>query len=420
MIDSEISKQLDTSKKELVLKIQSRNKFIKNLYRTHSSTIEDDVLSQIEELSLISKPKINLDTIYNSLQFQPKNHNQEQFFYAIVKYASHSRMNVDYRHDCVFVTENPIYFEKYIPGGTKEQCLRNYFPNLILTNLDNTIEIIQYYEIKNNYYWLNNQEMEVRTDWYNMAVILLIPELSHMHSIIPCINSDISILLRGLIFRFKKFLYGVNMLGISHYFDSKKLEPIDMEIAVGGYNKLKQDNYAYRELRGFVDPDEQFIQFYHIEYIIPQVSGIFDNLAILVNKFYNLGFYGQKISFSNDNGADFLKALDAINHNLKSHVDAHRNFINLVYSLRENVIHKEGLEASIIPLVPNWNSFIKIDKQVQSFIQNCGNSKHIYKYISDWGLFHRNNEILLDPFFFSSNLLTNTITFTRKFVQLVK
>ncbi len=130
--------------------------------------------------------------------------------------------------------------------------------------------MIGYYEIKNNYYWLNNQEMKVRTHWYNMAVILLIPELSQMHSMIPCTNSDISILLRGLIFRFKKFIYGVNMLGISHYFDSKKLEPIDIEEAVGGYNKLKQDIHEFKELRGFIDPDEQFIQFYHAEYIIPQ------------------------------------------------------------------------------------------------------------------------------------------------------
>lgn len=420
VFDSEISKQLDTSKEKILGEVLCRSRYVKNFHRTPSQNIENDIMKRLEPIPEISTPEIDLNTFYDHLQFNPKNKCQEQFIYAIIKYATHSKKNVDYCHNCVFVTENPIYFEKYIPGGTKRQCLRNYFPNLILTNLVNTLELIGYYEIKNDYYWLNSQEMKVRTDWYNLAVILLIPELSQMHSMISCINSDISILLRGLIFRFKKFIYGINMLGIDHYFDSKKLEPIDIEKAMVGYNKLKQDIYAYEELGGFIDPDNHFIQFYHAEYIISQVTGIFDNLAILSNKFYNLGFSGQKISLSNDTGDDFLKALKTTNHDLKSHIDTHRNFINLAYSLREDVVHKEGLDGSIIPLVPNWNCFIKITKQVESYIKNCGNNKHIYKYISNWGLFNRNDEILLDPFFFSKNLLTNTITFTNKFIQMLK
>ncbi len=119
IFDSEISKHLDTSKEELLHEIQSRNKFIKNSFRTHSLTIENDIISQIKTLSEISKPRIVLDAVYDSLQFQPKNHCQEQFFYAMLKYASHSKKNADYCHNCVFVTENPIYFEKYIPGGIK-------------------------------------------------------------------------------------------------------------------------------------------------------------------------------------------------------------------------------------------------------------------------------------------------------------
>jgi hypothetical protein len=210
------------------------------------------------------------------------------------------------------------------------------------------------------------------------------------------------------------------MLGINHYFDNRKVEPIDIKKATAGYNKLGQDVYNYNDLMGFIDPDSHFIQFYHTEYIIPQVTGIFDNLALLSNKYYNLGFYGQKASLSNDNGEDFLKALDVANHFLKSHVVAHHNFINLVYSLREKVVHKQGLDGSVIPLVPNWNSFIKIEKEVEAYIKNCSDSKHIYKYISDWGVLNRNGEILLDPFFFSKNLLTNVISFTNKFIPLIK
>ena len=420
IFDSEIFKQIDVSRTEVLEIILSRNNFIKNYYRTYSTGLDKSIGNQIISLPEIAKPNLDIETIYKELQFKPKNDSQEQFIYAIFEFARHSEENVNYCHNCIFVTENPIYFEKYLPGGTKNQCLRYFIPNLILTNLNNVSELIGYYEIKNDYYWLNGQEMELKTDWYNTAVILLIPEVSQMHGTISCINSEISILLRSLIFRFKKLIYGINMLGINHYFDNRKIEPIDTQKATAGFNKLEQNVYDYKDLIGFIDPDNHFIQFYHTEYIIPQVTGIFDNLALLSNKYYNLGFYGQKTSLSNDNGEDFLKALDTANHSLKCHIDTYRNFINLVYSLREDVIHKHGLEESVIPLVPNWNCFIKIEKHVEAYIENCGNSKHIYKYISNWGMFTRNGEILLDPFFFSKNLLTSIISFTNEFIQLVK
>jgi hypothetical protein len=186
IFDSEISKENNASNSKVLGIILSRNKFIKNLYRTYSPNPDNTIMNQIMKLPELARPNIHLEIIYKELQFKPKNGYQEQFINAIIKFARHSNDNSNYCHNCIFVTENPIYFEKYLPGGTKNQCFRYFFPNLILTDLNNTSELIGYYEIKNDYYWLKGQEMRVRTDWYNTAVLLLIPELSRMHNNILC------------------------------------------------------------------------------------------------------------------------------------------------------------------------------------------------------------------------------------------
>jgi hypothetical protein len=90
-----------------------------------------------------------------------------------------------------------------------------------------------------------------------------------------------------------------------------------------------------------------------------------------------------------------LKEINGKNKNLKNHIDIHRNFINLIYEFREKVIHQEGLNQSHFCIVPNWNSFIKIDKEIQSYIKDCNDFNSKYKFISIWGVFKQNSELFL-------------------------
>ncbi|WP_458746469.1 hypothetical protein [Candidatus Nitrosocosmicus sp. T] len=159
--------------------------------------------------------------------------------------------------------------------------------------------------------------------------------------------------------------------------------------------------------------------FYHIEYIISLVTGIFDNLALLSNIYYSLNFQNRLVSLSNDSGKVFLTSFGIKNPALKNFIHNSRNFINLVYAFREKVVHQEGLNGSIHSLVPNWNSFIRIDRQINYYIKSCGDKKHLYKYITNWVIIKQEDEILLDPFFFSQNLLNEIVVFVRGYIPLI-
>ena len=73
----------------------------------------------------------DINQIYKDLMFTPRNEGQTQFFYLMLKYAR-QRNNRYYIHNSIFITENPIYFEKLVNGGNKRYSLRDLFPNLIL------------------------------------------------------------------------------------------------------------------------------------------------------------------------------------------------------------------------------------------------------------------------------------------------
>ncbi|MGC2571123.1 MAG: hypothetical protein WA364_06395 [Candidatus Nitrosopolaris sp.] len=83
----------------------------------------------------------------------------------------------------------------------------------------------------------------------------------------------------------------------------------------------------------------------------------------------------------------------------------------------EKVIHQEGLNQVISPIVPNWSSFIKIDPEIWAYIKCCGDGKSEYKYISKWGVLKRESDIMLDPYFFLSHALSNLIMFTNEYLQ---
>jgi hypothetical protein len=67
---------------------------------------------------------------------------------------------------------------------------------------------------------------------------------------------------------------------------------------------------------------------------------------------------------------------------LRQHINAFRDFINLIYAFRKKVIHQEGLNQVVFPLVPNWSSFINMSPEIRSYIKRCGDAKSEYKYIS--------------------------------------
>jgi hypothetical protein len=221
-------------------------------------------------------------------------------------------------------------------------------------------------------------------------------------------------LLRSLAFRFRKLFYCINCIGIEHYFGNLKKAPTDFEIASRAVPLLTKGSISISDLQGFIDPDNLFILFYHAEYLIPLITGVFDNLALLTKERYEIIQDIIRVSLSNE---EFLKKVDTFNVDVKKHVDQYRDFINLIYEFRDRVIHGEGLSQLVSPVVINWSSFIKITPEINYYIKRCGDDKSEYRFISKWGVFERELDLILDPYFFSKQVLYTIIKFANEYLQ---
>jgi hypothetical protein len=169
-----------------------------------------------------------------------------------------------------------------------------------------------------------------------------------------------------------------------------------------------------------VDLDDLLVIFYHIEYLISLVTGIFDNLAIETVDHYNIkSIPSIRVSLSNNTGKELLKEVKIQNPDLKKHIDTNRPFINMIYEFREKVIHREGVERIISPIGPHWSNLIVISHQIKDYITQCGDKPSLYKILSEWGIIDRNMKIYLDPYYFSKQIINNLIPFADKYLQLL-
>jgi hypothetical protein len=62
--------------------------------------------------------------------------------------------------------------------------------------------------------------------------------------------------------------------------------------------------------------------------MIGLITGVFDNLALVTAKRYQIKLDKMNISLSRDSGKEFLEKVEVINPILKQHIDTFRDFIN--------------------------------------------------------------------------------------------
>lgn len=381
----------------------NRDPFI--FFRTNYITSIEQ-LSQIEtkDGKILNKEQENiLDIIYSDLKFYPKNEGQKQFFSLIMRYAI-QRNNSEYIHESIFVTENPIFFEKVVNGGIKKYSLRDLFPNLILVNVEKSIDITNVYSQHNGYCIFENEiikDDKLRFAWYLNKIIDLFPNFALFYKKLEMKNNKLKYI-DSLSYRFFKLLFCLNLLGYEHYFGNLKNESIEPSTLNQGLEELRQgDPTSLFKLGGLIDPSSQFVLFYHAEYFPSIITGIYDNLALLTANLYNIKMDPIRISFNSNSGKDFLSELEKKNINLTDLIDKKRTLINLIYEFRERVVHQEGLTRRPLPIAPNWTNFFEIDSLVYNYIKQCGDQKSEYKYISKWGVTNYNNRIFVDPYYFS-------------------
>lgn len=181
-------------------------------------------------------------------------------------------------------------------------------------------------------------------------------------------------------------------------------------------------NY-YRDVNNDTNDDIM----YHFNYFISLVTGIFDSLALSTKRHYNLDFPGvknsQRISLKPKVGKEFLKALREQNPALRKHINEYVNLINLIYMLREIILHREMMENTIYE---NWGSdekwkavFIKIDDDIKSSIKKCNDNAKDFDPFSKWGLYGSGQFMFLEPYNFVKSVTRELISFTNQYLKLL-
>ena len=453
ILDTESLDKYYCNHKDQINKMLSYYNRFPFLFMRIKGNCNNKIIREIVEIPPIAdnlQNKFN-ETFFNSINIIPKNERQKEFIHSIFQFGHHK--NPNYLHNLLFVTENDYFLEKYITSKSKidynqinnfskwhkeniksekvndllkdnslSLSLKDFIPNLLLTNCFRALEVMDLFA-KDNGIYFGIKDFQVKNNWYELFIHSKLPHvpmdqssLSTFHYIIP------------LIFRLLKLMLSIDYLGIEHYFGNRKKNIIDPEMAMDALDNLNKNIIDENNLQGFLDRYNAFILFYHTEYLISIISGIFDNLALETESLYQIKSSEKKkldkirISLNSNNGKEFLIAIREKNKPLKDHIDNYRDFINLVYSFREKVIHTEGLSQIVHPIVIGWSNLIPISEEIKKYIDQCKDEKSEYKIITRWGIIldrFDNQNLYLDPYYFSVKLLATTLKFTDQYLKLL-
>lgn len=187
------------------------------------------------------------------------------------------------------------------------------------------------------------------------------------------------------------------------------------------------DEIGFEYYKG-VNNDTMDGRVYHLNYFITLVTGLFDNLALLSLSYYPLQVKGVnsrqkdrmfKISLRNK---DFLKALKEKNQDLYDFIKNNKNFIELFYPFREEIIHRSGLKKAGFKYTGddvNWEmNIIRLSEDVANTIEVFDGESE-YEVITRWGIYKSNSEYFLEPFHFVKAATENLIEFCNKYLELL-
>ncbi len=168
--------------------------------------------------------------------------------------------------------------------------------------------------------------------------------------------------------------------------------------------------------------DTMDMMLYHFNYLISLVTGVFDNLALKTNSDLGINFTDlRKVSLSNMSGDDFLREVRDRNPALRGHITSYMNFIMLVYSLRDLVLHREGLgKTGYKNVQEGWQfNFVRIPDESKNYIKFCGDAESDYQPFTKWGLYEGVPGTFLEPYHFSANIVSTLTEFADKFLELL-
>jgi len=166
---------------------------------------------------------------------------------------------------------------------------------------------------------------------------------------------------------------------------------------------------------------------YYFNYFTVLTSGIFDSLALATKDTYKLCFKSDsipsRISLEPKAGKDFLRVLREENRSLREHINRYVDFINLIYKLRESIVHREipqGMDFEYREYDEKWKcNFIEISEDIQRQIHQNGDKQQEYDPVSCWGIYNISNEYRLEPFRFVKSATKVLIEFSNEYLRLL-
>jgi hypothetical protein len=146
------------------------------------------------------------------------------------------------------------------------------------------------------------------------------------------------------------------------------------------------------------DNDTMENTMYHFKHFIALVCGIFDSLAIETRVRLHIMFKGDHIpsrtSLNKSAGDEFLKKLKVTDPNLWGLIDKHRDFIRVIYRMRESVIHTKGLlNAGFHYDSGNGRTWVAnvvdLSKDIDVFKDICSwtTGTKPFEPLTDWGIY---------------------------------
>jgi hypothetical protein len=163
---------------------------------------------------------------------------------------------------------------------------------------------------------------------------------------------------------------------------------------------------------------------YHFGYLIMLMTGIFDNLALKTNTYLEIPFSDlRKVSLSKKSGREFLPRVGSEKSVIRDHITRYMNFIQLIYTFRETVVHREALKKLVAfdyrEGVSKWKAYlIPISDKQKDYIRACRNISGALDAFSEWGL-SEDHGLYLDPYHFAREAITTLKNFVDKYLELL-
>ncbi len=269
---------------------------------------------------------------------------------------------------------NRIWFESHFPVGI-----------LNIATLEETKEIMDLFAKYRNKYYISRNRIINKSWWYMCSFFSKVPNYS---------NKGRDKILYSFASRFKYLLMCIDELGFQYY---------------SGANN-----------------DTMETMMYHFNYFISLISGIFDTLAIRTKNQLELKFKGDndpsKTSLNPKPGKDFLNEVGKKNDELHKHITNHTDLINLIYLLRNRILHREMLDNIRYENTSEkqrWNLFM-IDNKMKELITKCCDTPQDYEPLSIWGIQSEwLGNYLLEPYHFVKAATALLIPFCNEYLHLL-